>query len=274
MRPKPSVGAKWLALALSPVAVGCALTTAGPGGPLRSGTSTEVQFTSAMAYGPATATVGGVRVSGNAQTNQAAGLSVNPLPNPVPVTVAVRQQVGSSFEVSGDLGWVDSGVGVRARLPTSEWLPLVLSAGARTGEIGVWGRATFHGVLTLEAYPELSRRGAGGPHRFVFSLGLAAGHFEHDLALPASFELSTDAPHGLPSEIVIRPELRLQAAVGVHLQGQHGALTLALAPWVVVANAAPVSATCDQCEGPQSLSAISQTWGISLLVMPAVPLVD
>jgi hypothetical protein len=259
----------WLAPALCPAVIGCALTTAGPGGPLRGGTSTQVQFTSAMAYGPAAATVGGVRVSGNAQTNQAGGLKVNPLPNPVPVTVAVRQQVGPSFEVSGDLGWVDSGVGARVRLSASERLPLVLSVSARTGEIGLWGRATYHGALALEAYPALS---PSGTRRLVFSLGLAAGHFEHDLALPASFEQGTDAPHGLPSEIVIRPELRLQAAVGVHLQGQHAALTLALAPWIVLVGATPVSATCDQCEGPQALTAFSQTWGISLLVMPAIPL--
>jgi hypothetical protein len=273
MSRRSRVVTKWLAPALCPVVIGCALTTAGPGGPLRDGTSTQLQFTSAVAYGPATATVGGVGVAGAAQTNQAGGLHVNPLPNPVPVTVAVRQQMGPSFEVSGDLGWVDSGVGARVRLSASERLPVVLSAGARTGEIGLWGHATYHGALALEAYPALSRTGGRwGTHRLVFSLGLAAGHFEHDLALPASFELSTDAPHGMPSEIVIRPELRLQAAVGVHLQGQHGACTLALAPGIVLANAAPVTATSDQCEGSQALTAFSQSWGISLLVMPAIPL--
>ncbi|HEY6475277.1 MAG TPA: hypothetical protein VI456_01775 [Polyangia bacterium] len=265
---------RWLALAFSPALLGCALTTAGPGGPLRGGTSTQIQFTSALAYGPATATVGGVQVSGNTETNQLGGKPVvNPLPNPVPVTVAVRQQVGPSFEVSADLGWVDSGIGLRIGLPSSDSLPLVLSAGARTGEIGIFGRDTYHGTFALEAYPALSRvREGPGARHLVVSLGVAAGAFEHDLSLPANFESSSDAPHGSPSEIVIRRELRLQAAAGIHLQGQHGALILALAPWIVLASSAPVSATCDQCSGPSPLSAFSQSWGFSLLVMPAVPL--
>ena len=265
---------KWLALTVSSALLGCALTTAGPGGPLRSGTSTQIQFTSAMAYGPAAATVGGVPVSGNAETNQLGGKSVvDPLPNPVPVTIAVRQQMGPSFEVNGDLGWVDSGVGLRLRLPLFEFLPMVLSAGARTGEIGLFARETYQGTLAIEAYPALSfvREGANA-HRLVLSLGLAAGAFEHDLSLPESFESGSDAPHGFPSEIVIRREVRLQTAVGVYLQGQHGAITLALQPWIVLARDASVSAHCDQCEGPAGLSAFSQSWGLSLLVMPALTL--
>ena len=75
-------------------------------------------------------------------------------------------------------------------------------------------------------------------------LGLVGGVFEHDLALPSVFESSSDAPHGFPSEIVLRPELRLQAAVGVHWLG----ITLAVQPWIVIADSAPVSTTCDQCQ--------------------------
>jgi hypothetical protein len=263
---------KWLALAFSSALLGCALTTAGPGGPLRSGTSTQIQFTSAVSYGPAAATVGGVPVSGNGQTNQLGGKSaVDPLPNPVPVTIAVRQQVGPSFEVSGDVGWVDSGVGLRLRLPSSERLPIVLSAAARSGEIGLFGRDTYQGTLAIEAYPAVSHAPQGSnAHRLVLSLGLAAGAFEHDLSLPESFESGSDAPHGFPSEIVIRREVRLQAAVGVHLQGGHGAITLALQPWLVLARDPSVAATCDECEGPSALSAFSQRWGLSLLVMPAL----
>ena len=266
---------RWLALTFSSALLSCAscaLTTAGPGGPLRSGTSTQLQFTSAVAYGPATATVGGVPVSGNAQTNQLGGRSVvDPLPNPVPVTIAARQQVGPSFEVSGDLGWVDSGVGLRLRLPLFASLPMVLSAGARSGEIGIFGRDTYQGTFAIEAYPALSHVGEGASaHRLVLSLGLAAGAFEHDLPLPERFQSGSDAPHGFPSEIVIRREVRLQAAVGVYLQGQHGAITLALQPWIVLASDASVSATCDQCEVLSALSAFSQSWGLSLLVMPAL----
>jgi hypothetical protein len=265
---------KWLALTVSTALFGCALTTAGPGGPLRSRTTTQLQFTSAVAYGPAAATVGGVPVSGNSETNQLGGKSVvDPLPNPVPVTIAVRQQVGPSFEVSGDLGWVDSGVGLRLRLPLFESLPMVLSAGARTGAIGLFARDTYQGTVAIEAYPALccAREGSNAL-RLVLSLGVAAGAFEHDLSLPESFESGSDAPHGFPSEIIIRREVRLQAAVGVYLQGQRGALTLALQPWIVLASDASVFATCDECEGPSVLSAFSQSWGLSLLVTPALTL--
>jgi hypothetical protein len=156
------VAMRWVALTFIPALLGCALTTAGPPGPLRSGTSTQIQFTSAVAYGPAAATVGGVRVSGNAETMQLGGKSVvDPLPNPVPVTIAIRQQVGPSFEVSVDLGWVDSGVGLRLRLPSSESLPFVLSAGARTAEIGIFRHDTYQGALAIEVYPALSRTREG-----------------------------------------------------------------------------------------------------------------
>ena len=145
--------------------------------------------------------------------------------------------------------------------------------GARTGEIGLFGRDTYQGTLALEAYPALfhSREGSNA-HRLVLSLGLAGGAFEHDLSLPESFESGSDAPHGFPSEIVIRREVRLQAAVGVHLQGQHGAITLALQPWIVLASDASVSATCDQCEGSPRSPRSPRVGGPPLLVMPALTL--
>jgi hypothetical protein len=225
-----------------------------------------------MAYGPASATVGGVPVSGNGQTNQAGGLKVNPLPNPLPLTLGVQQQIGRSLEVRGDVGWVDSGVGLRVLLPLGEEPPFLVSVGARSGEVGAFRRPSYHGVLALESYPAVSRRADGNAHRLMLSLGVAAGAFEHDLSLPSSFESSSDAPHGLPSEIVIRPELRLQAAVGIHLQGPRDAIAFALQPWVVLASAAPTHATCDQCAAPQSLTTFSHGWGLALLVTPALRL--
>ena len=150
---------------------------------------------------------------------------------------------------------------------------MVLSAGARTGKIGIFGRDTYQGTLAIEAYPPLSRTREGrGARRLVLSLGFAAGAFEHDLSLPESFESGSDAPHGFPNEIVIRREVRLQMALGVHLQGERAAIMFALAPWIVLASDASVSASCDQCEGSSALSAFSQSWGLSLLVMPAFSL--
>jgi hypothetical protein len=221
-----------------------------------------------MAYGPASATVGGVHVSGNGLTNEAGGDGRN-VPNPVPLTAGVHQQLGPSFEVSGYLGWIDSGGGLRFRVRSSERFPLVLSAGARTGAIGIFPRDTYAGTFAVEAYPALSRVHEGWGARLVTSLGVAAGVFEYDLSLPSSFELSSDAPHGAPSEVVLRRELRLQAALGVRLEGSRAAVIIALQPWVVLAHSAPLSASCDHCQGVSPLSDFSQRWGLALLVTPA-----
>jgi hypothetical protein len=260
---------RWLALALVPALLGCALTTTGPGGPMLTGTTTQMQLSSAAAYGPARATVGDVRVSGNGQTETLALDNLSP--NPMPITVGVRQQIGTSFEVNADVGWLDSGFGARIRLPSREHLPLVLSAGARSGEVALFRRPTYHGVVAVEGYPVLSAY-PGGLHvlRLVLSVGLVAGGFEHDLRMPDKFQLEIgDAPGGSANAIVIRRELRFQSAVGIHLQGPNGGFTVALQPWIVLAHSASFSATCDSCLGRPPITAFSQTWGASLLFIPA-----
>ncbi|HVY36577.1 MAG TPA: hypothetical protein VHM31_01540 [Polyangia bacterium] len=254
------------ALALAFSTIGCALTTAGPAGPLRSGTKTLIQVTPAMAYGPATATVDGVAVSGNAEVNRGGSKG---LPLPVPVTAGVNQQIGSWFQIGGDLGVNDSGVAARFRLPVFEDRPLVVTVGARSGAISPYRRDSYHAAVGLEAYPALPpAAGAAHPTHLVLALGLAGGVFEHDLSLPSAFELTSDAPHGFPSEVVLRPELRLQAAVGIHWLS----VTLAVQPWIVLASSDPVSTTCDQCAGPAAVTAFSQRWGLSLLLIPSIPL--
>lgn len=88
----------------------CALTAPVAGGPVRAHTVTQLQPSWALAYGRASANLGGARVRGNAQTFG------GPLPwgAPIPIRLGVRQALGSVVEASGDLGWVDAGLELRA----------------------------------------------------------------------------------------------------------------------------------------------------------------
>ena len=247
---------------------GCALTSPAPGGPLRGSSFSEIQPSWAMAYGRASATVGGVPVSGNGQT-EVVGKDRVPIPNLVPLTFGVRRQIGPVFEVSADVGWVDSGLGIRIGLPSAELVPLVLSAGARTGKISVFGDDSYQGLLAVEAYPDVSRK-RDGSFRLVLSLGLAAGAFEHQLALPDSFDSGSDAPHGFPVASVVRQEVRLQTSVGVSLVRRDRAIVVALSPWILLAAAAPSATACLECDGSPAISDFSQTWGLALLVVPSI----
>ncbi len=255
-------------LVLTSLVGGCALTSPAPGGPLRGGSFTELQPSWAMAYGRASATVGGVPVSGNGQT-EVVGKDRVPLPNLLPLTLGVRRQIGPAFDVSADIGWVDAGIGLRIGLPSGALIPVVLSAGARTGKISVSDDDTYQGLLALEAYPDLSRE-RDGSWRLVLSLGLAAGAFAHQLALPDSFDSGSDAPHGFPVASVVRPELRLQTSIGLSLVRGGHAIMVALSPWILLAAAAPSSTTCLACENFSAVSNFSQSWGLALLVVPSI----
>ncbi len=105
---------------------GCTLAAPVPGGPLRPGTYTQVQPTWSVGYGPASAGVDGMKVSGS---GQAVGQGLD-LPF-LPITVGVRQALGSAFEVSADAGWLDSGAEIRAGRPVGA-VPLAVSAGVRS----------------------------------------------------------------------------------------------------------------------------------------------
>ena len=260
---------KWVSsVALASLLAGCALTNPAPGGALRGGSFSEIQPSWATAYGRASATVGGVRVSGNGQT-EVVGKQRVPVPNLVPLTLGVRRQFGPSFEVSSDVGWVDSGLGLRIGLPSEGLIPFVLSAGARVGKISVFGDDTYQGFVALEAYPDLSHE-RDGSWRLVLSLGLSAGAFEHQLALPDSFDSGSDAPHGFPVASVVRPELRLQTSIGISLARGSRAMTVALLPWILLAASAPMSTACTECNNSPAVADFSQTWGLALLVVPSI----
>lgn len=261
---------KRIVVGCAALAAGCALTAPAPGGPLHPATYTQIQPSFGIAYGPASADLNGVRVTGDGQSKIVTS-PIDPFPNPVPVTVGVRQQLGSVFEVSADVGWVDSGVQVRMRVPSSTSAPIVLSAGARTGKVSAFGDDTYQGAMAVEIYPQISptRHPA---LRLVLSLGLAAGSFEHQILLPSSYAEMSAGPGLMDSPVVsvIRREVRLDGAIGVTREREHSGFTLALVPWVLLAAAEPSSMGCQACNAPETVTNFSQTWGLALLFVPSI----
>jgi hypothetical protein len=256
---------KWLVGLLGFLVGGCAITTPAPGGPMHPGVYTQVQPQWAMAYGPASMTVDGATVSGSAQTRFTGGA---PAPNPVPLTLGVRQVV-ADVEAGADVGWVDSGVALRFALPPRVGTePLVLSVGLRTGRVSAFRDDTYQGSLAVEAYPVISWAGTRST-RLMLSLGATAGTFVHELLLPDSYRLDSDAPTGSPTVKVLRPEVRLQTSVGVYVTNEHFGLGIALSPWFVVHAAEPTSVVCEDCTGRPVIGNYEQSWGISLSLIPS-----
>ncbi|HVX93903.1 MAG TPA: hypothetical protein VHK47_03240 [Polyangia bacterium] len=246
---------------------GCAITTPAPGGPIHAGTYTQFQPQYAMAYGPASMTVDGVRVSGSAQTRFTGG---GPFLNPLPLGVAFRQQA-AGLEANADVGWVDSGVGVRFAIPpkSAGTAPVVLSLGVRTGRISAFQDDTYQGSLAVEAYPLIARTETRST-RLMLSLGATAGTFVREMLLPDRYMLEGDVPSGSPTVKVLRPEVRLQTSVGVHLSGEHSALGVALSPWFVLYADEPTSVVCQSCSGRPVISDFAQSWGLSLSLTPSI----
>ncbi|HXU60411.1 MAG TPA: hypothetical protein VN962_01830 [Polyangia bacterium] len=246
---------------------GCALTGTAPGGPLHAGTATEIQPSWAIAYGPGSATVGGARMSGNAESYGGTKMELVP----IPMRIGLRQSLGSAVEVSGDIGWLDSGVEVRAGTPGgSGAFPIAIAAGLRRGPFPFdVGEKTLSGHARFEIYPDVSRANDGSL-RLTLAAGLGVGSFTHSLTLPES-DRSTggDAPNFGPfGAIVVRPETRIELGVGIRLFGPHGGIGATLLPWIVVAHGAPTRATCSDCAVDATPSDYSQSWGLSLVITP------
>lgn len=256
---------------------GCALTAPVPGGPVRANTVTQLQPSWALAYGRASASLGGARVSGNAQTFG------GPLPwgAPIPIRLGVRQALGSEVEASGDVGWVDSGLELRAGSPEQSWaVPMAISAGIRSsiftipssssGTVGfALNQGTFERRLRLEAYPEVSM-GRLGMVRWLLAAGVSWGDFAHDLVIGAGHEAGPGITAGPVGVLVVRPETRLELAIGIYRRGTRGAATFALAPWILLDSGAPTKAQCVACDPTGPVTDFSQTWGVALIVSPAL----
>jgi hypothetical protein len=260
-------------MALALFGEGCAaFTSSGPVGPLRSGNATQLAAAWAYAYGPATATIGGVTIKGNAEM-QASSVGTPPLPSPLPLTIGIRQAVGDSVEVGADIGTMDSGFRLRVGLPDGSSLPCDLAFEARTGKIAAFSTGSYRAGLAFEAYPDITPAKGFPKRRLILSLGIAGGVFQHQLPLPSSFDPDDDI--GNPTMTLLRPEVRLESAVGVYLEGgKNVKVSVVVAPWVLIGSQAPTSAICPYC-GPAatpttlSVTSYSQTWGLSLIITPS-----
>jgi hypothetical protein len=247
-------------------ASGCALTETGPGGPLRPATVTQIQPSLAFAYGRASATVGGSRVSGNAQNG---GPITQGLP--LPLRIAVRQSLGSAVEVSGDIGWADSGAELRAGVPDdSDLPPLAIAAGVRRGaDLFSIGERTWEGHVRVELYPDISRA-EDGSARLMLSAGVSFGSFVHDLALPDSDRVTGgDSPDIEPfGALIVRRETRLDLGIGIYRPGLRGGIALTLLPWILLTSSAPTKMVCSSCVPNLTVTDFSQSWGLSLVLTP------
>ena len=259
------------AIALALPGAGCfAVAPAGPVGPLRPGNATQAEVAFGFAYGPATATVAGMPVKGNGQV-QAAGGDTTQIPDPLPVRLGVRQALGDDLEMSADLGVVDSGLRFRIGVPGGS---SAIALELRDGQISAAPQASYQASLAFEAYPDITPADAHPPRRLILSLGIAGGVFQHQLSLPYAFDPDFDLPFGGPRMTVLRPELRLQTAVGIYLGGRSDGLSMVVAPWFLLGAGDP-SATCQGCNpilgAPVfSLDSYSQSWGASLIITPSI----
>jgi hypothetical protein len=262
-------GTRLFVPALVLLGAGCAsFASPGPVGPMRPGNATQLSAAWTYAYGPATATVNGTTVTGNGQTQTG-----EPIPIVVPATVGFRQSIGGNAEISADVGVVDSGIRLRVGLPSTSSVPFDVALEGRSGWIALPPNASYHGSVAVELYPDITPPNSF-PHRhLILSAGLASGVFEHALTLP--FQFSPDAVLSGPTMTLLRPEVRLETAVGVYLGGgeRSDGTSIVVAPWFLLRSGAPTSATCPICESPLganlTVSSYSQTWGVSLIVTPS-----
>jgi hypothetical protein len=252
---------------------GCAaFTPGGPVGPLRPGNTTQLAATWAYAYGPATVNVGGVTFKNNAEM-QASTLGTFSPPSPAPLTVGIRQAVGDSAELDADIGTIDSALRLRVGMPDTSSLPWDLAFEARTGRVALFSTGSYQAGVALEAYPDITPANTFPQRRLIVSLGIAGGVFQHQLPLPYALDPNDDIGNG--TMVLLRPELRLETAVGVYLAHGHGdGASVVLAPWFLLGSQAPTSAVCPYC-GPAatpttlSVTSYSQTWGLSLIITPS-----
>jgi hypothetical protein len=241
---------------------GCALTPPIPGGPLRSGTYTAAQTTWAYAYGPARASQGGQQISGNGQMIGRG----DPIGSAVPVSVGIRQALTTHAELAADYGFLNSGVELRAGTAAAEsrW-PGAISLQARSSQLAVGVSdnhpgPTYELRLRLEAYPEW----VSAQKRWMFSLGVSHGVFEHSIPGPAA--QGGDVPDLDARFVVARRETRLEFGIGFDLQVPRAELRFAVLPWVVLGS----GATTAPCQPGCAPIDFSQSWGLSILFSPSL----
>ena len=256
-----------IVMALIGTTSGCTLTAPVPGGPLRPETFTAGQTTWAYAYGSARGSSRGTTVTGNGETVGRGG----DLGASIPISVGLRQALGSSVEMSGDVGWLESGLELRVGTPggRGRW-PWTVGAGVRSAAVAIGisdnnPGPTYQGRLRFEIDPLLTTVGpTEGPLRLMLAAGISSGVFEHSIEGPES--AGGDVPDFDARFVTTRPEARLELAVGVALRLANADFRFAIAPWILLGAGAPAN----RCGAACAPVDFSQSWGVSFLLSPSV----
>lgn len=267
------LGRTWVAFAgaVMAFASGCALTAPALGGAPRGGAFAQLQTAWAISMGPADATLtgpnlgggtGSLHVHGNAE-NLAGDQGLALLGTPIPVMAGVRQSLGAHADLAATLGWHDSGVELRLIPAPGRGFPWAIAAGARAARFGLVGdRRTYEGRLRLEAYPPVSSPNAPAGTQMALSLGVSAGVFGHFLPLPDDRDRG-DAPSAPPNVEILRPEVRIEGALGIGRQTTGGGFTVAVMPWVAVAKGTPTAS-----DSSITVTSFDESVGVSLVFAP------
>jgi hypothetical protein len=185
----------------------------------------------------------------------------------LPRRAELRVAPVSFVDVGGDIGWLDGGLDARAGIPDlDDWtFAGHLAGGLRSGRVGPFKdtKGTRSSWVRVELYPRLLHpRG-----RLALAFGVHRGLFFHGIAYDdPSREQAGLGPRALH---VLRQELRLEAALGYHLERVPSAgsglrskqtVLFALEPYIVA------DATCANCRG----TSYHQSWGVSVVARGAV----
>ncbi len=104
--------------------------------------------------------------------------------------------------------------------------------------------------------------------RLVGAIGISSGLRQHGLSAvgidPPRFQ---DNTVGEPEFLVLRPEVRVEAAIGAYFHNQHGGVQLLLMPYVIVSSHSFTS-ECVGCGTAPTLTDFSQSWGFTVMIQP------
>jgi len=256
---------------MAAMASGCALTAPALGGAPRGGAFAQVQTAWAVSMGPASATLTGpglgstagtIHVDGNAE-NIAGNEGMALLGTPIPINAGVRQSLGAHADLAAALGWHDSGVELRLGPGPGDGVPWAIAAGARAGRFGLLGdHRTYEGRVRFEAYPHLQSPYGPSNTELALSLGVSAGVFSHFLPLPDNRD-PADTPSAPPNVQILRPEVRIEGAIGLAVPSVGGGFTVALMPWVAVASGTPIAS-----DRTITVTSFDESVGVSLVFAP------
>lgn len=251
-----------LRLLLGSALPGCALAPGVPAGPIAApGVHAHINYT--YAYAPST--IRTLQPSGEPYTlHENAAMYGSPYPSPLtPSHVGLRVARSRSLDFGFDLGWLETGVQLRAGeldaarpLPWGvelEWRSGLTSAVAWFADDHELGPAWQRNLLRLrgELYPALplGHSASGLPSAFgVLTLGASLGRELASIAsVPRPFNTVEEGPFG-PSLIGLRWETKLEASFGLQLRtsGDHR-YTFVLMPWLTLYQGRLSNRECDGC---------------------------